>query len=332
MRISPWFVVAATVCVVPFGLAIRQDLQRNEQREGLARHLEKSRAYDDETEVEPDDLYANEIYSRDDDDEGDELGALYDRQIEPSDLDDLVGTEPATMGPLLEGIALGAASTTFLSDSVRSRIEAYKLDHELTVDFDFDEVSLYGITIRMSGDEGSLRDAMISRWGTPRRLDEDTLVWLGANAQRAVYSAMSDGADLRLEQFSTVDAIIAPKDKARLGVEPFSLLGASVKKLEQAIGARLQESSYDSERYWALPGIGNGSGKTMVKVTLDGDDRVDSLVIEGATDETDSVRDALVAKWGMPTDDDGVLTWTRGRSTYTVELWDHGFALTATRR
>jgi hypothetical protein len=149
--------------------------------------------------------------------------------------------------------------------------------------------------------------------------------------QRAVYSGLSDGVELRFEPYTTIDAVIAPKDKSRLGVEPFAMLGATRAKVERAFGARLQDTGSDDVVAWALPGIGAGAGKTMVEVTFV-DDRVDRLVVEGATDETQGVRDACVVKWGRPTEDQGVLTWTVKGTVYELEVWSHGFSLAAARR
>ena len=331
MKASPTFVLTAAACAVPFVLAIRQDLHGAPHlprwEEGAWTTVAPPAAPPpvDYTQDEPP-IYAPPPPTRD-------LppSAVDTRQVTADDLDELAGAAPATMGPVLDGVALGAPSTSFLPDITRERIEAFKLDHDVTVDFDFDDVTLFGVTVRLAGDAASLRDALVSRWGRPRQLDAGELVWLGAGSQRAVYTAMSDGADLRFEQFSTIDAILAPQDKARLGVEPFPLLGASRKKLEQAIGPRLQESSSEDELSWALPGIGNGSGTTMVKVTLDDGDRIDGLVIEGATDDIDAVREALITKWGPPGGDDGLLTWSKKGVRYEVELWSHGFSLTARR-
>jgi hypothetical protein len=324
MKVPRSFVIASIVCAAPFALAVRDDLQR------------KDRVALDDDALE--DLLDYQPSGHTDDDDG---GGLEDghgddetRAMTPDDLDQIMGAEPATMGPLLAGLALGADSENFQSEEVRERIEAYIAHHDISVNFDFDFVSLNAITVRVSGDEGRLRAAAIAAWGTPRLLGEDELVWLGTGNQRAVYTAMSDGFELRFERYATVDDIIAPKDKAKLGVEPFPLLGSTRAKLEQAMGEKLQESSYDDELSWAMPGIGNGSGATMVKVLFDPDagSKIIGLTVESSTSDTEAVQAALVAKWGKPKLEDNVLTWNKNGATISVELYDRGFVLDERRR
>jgi hypothetical protein len=330
MKITPPFIAGIVLCAAPFALAVRGDLKKKDRPEDeLDRYGLIDRDYDTDDDDYSD--YKPSDYSADDYDPPDPEP---DNAIEKQDLLQLIGSEPGTMGPVLDGLKLGASSEDFQPDVTRERIATYVEDHDYraTVDFDFDDVSLNAVVVTVRGDEEELRDVMISAWGTPKRLSEDELVWLGPVNQRAVYAASSDGFDLRFEIYTSVDNVIGADDKTKLAIEPFPIVGGSVKKLRTALGTKLQESSYDGEAAWAAPGIGAGRGRTMVTVGYE-DDKINVMVIEGTTADAGAITDALTAKWGAPKqDDEGNDFWKSSKGVkYSFESYDQGFSLRAER-
>jgi hypothetical protein len=342
MKATPGFIIASILCAAPFALAVRDEIKGRP-------HMDPGGPFGIDDDDDDDYGYGSRDYGDDDSYGGTDrddleeyakqrmaqieaeqaaLEAARSTSIKADDLDAIVGTDPASMGTLLANLQIGSSSLNFQSESARERIEAYKAEHNVRVDYDFDDVSLNGVTVEAVGDEETLRDALISRWGTPVRLGEDELVWMGANEIRAVYTTMYDGFRLRFEAYTPVDKAIAPDDKSKLGFEPFPLVGASMEKVDAAIGARLQEN-YDNEWTMFLPGIGAGSGKTEVTIGADASGRkVVTMVIAGSTNDTDAVREAFIAKWGTPKEGDyGEMTWKKNGVKISLELQDRGFFL-----
>ena len=331
MRITPGLVIAAIVCAAPFALAVRDDLEHDGDRDAEMASLADLVAYQPRrmaAEVPSDDETGPDLAHED---------VVRKEGLTAADLPDLLGTAPATPGPLLAGIELGASSTSFLSEEARERIEAYKETRHINIEFDYEFVGLDGITIRALGTGTELRDAVLARWGTPRRLGEDELAWLGADGTRALLHTMVDGIDLTFTQHMTVDALIAPADPARLGLEPLPLVGAKLLDVEEHLGTRLQQSSYDDEWSWTAPGVGVGTGRTTVRILVDqGTTKVTEVMIEGATSEGEAIRAALIAKWGAPKpvkDEDGNdnLYWKRAGVTTTAYIDENGFTIRRSR-
>jgi hypothetical protein len=328
MKITPGLVAVAVVCAAPFALAVREDLQRRSDEQDLAKLLDYEPARPEEPV--PGDREG-------DDQAADEDVAPSKQPVVAADLDQLLGALPATTGPVLAGIELGAPSTTFLSEEARERIEAFKETRHLAVEFDYEFATVDGITLRALGSGNDLRDGVIARWGTPRRLGEDELAWLNPAGTRAVLHTMIDGIDVTFTQHMTVDALVAPREKDRLGVEPLPLVGARLLDVEERLGARLQESSYDDEWVWTAPGVGYGTGRTTVRILVDPDTtKVTEVLIDGATSEGEAIRAALVAKWGAPKlvpdeDDNDNLTWKRGGVTTSAYIDDDAFTIRRAR-
>jgi hypothetical protein len=329
MKITPGFIVGLLVCAGPFALAVRGDMKKKDRpswEDDFDEYRSASRDYEDEdySDYEPKPSDYEDIPDPEP-----------PKTIEKADVLQLVGSQPATMGPVLDGLRLGASSEDFQSDTTRERIATFleDRDYKIGVDFDFDDVALNAVVVTVQGEEEELRDIMISAWGTPKRLSEDELVWLGPANQRAVYSAKYDGFELRFETYANVaDVIGGADDKSKLAVEPFPLVGGSVKKLRTVLGQQLQDSSYSDEATWAAPGIGAGRGRTMVNIAYDGD-KITGMELEGTTADTLAIREAITAKWGPPKEDDsGNMVWKSSKGvTYSFETFDQGFNLRASR-
>lgn len=324
MKITTGFVVGAVLCAAPFALAVRADIKhKNDKHHGYG---------DDDDDFDFDRPSHADIDTDNLDDYKYEPPP--EHKIEKKDLLDLIGAQPATMGPVLDGIKLGASANDYQPDDARERISKYQMDHDfnLHVDFDADYVTLNSVKLSVTGDESELRDAMISAWGTPKRIDEETLIWTGNNGQRAVYKVTYDGFELDFQQFQSLDAFIAPADKTKLGVEPFPLVGSTLPKLRAQLGDKLQTQDYADGVEYTAPGLPDGMDKTDIRVNTDGADKIESVDIETTSADLDAVKAALDAKWGPAKEDDyGNVAWKVKGVVYTWSTYDRGFTIHAAK-
>lgn len=322
MKMTPAFIVASLVCATPFALAVHQDLTRK-----APAHDDDDYGFDRDYDHDNDDY----SYDRDDPPDYGEIEPAYkSREVKADDLDQLFGAGPASHGPVLADLTIGSSSLNFQSDASRERIQAFKADKDVTIDFDFDEVSLNAIDVTVEGDEEELRAALVDRWGTPRRGGEDELVWLGPDQTRAVYSSRYDGFVLRFEKYATVDEIIAPSDKTKFGFEPFAFVGAAYDKVETAMGSKFQPSDdTEGDGAFVLPGVGAGAGKTMVRVSTQGEGaKIKVMYVEIATYDVEAVREALVTKFGKPkAESDDVIEWRKNGASITAEFYGEGLSI-----
>jgi hypothetical protein len=323
MKITNGFVVGAILCAAPFALAVRADIKhKNDKHHGYG---------DDDDDYD----FERQSHSEDLDDPDLKYEPPPEHKIEKKDLLELIGSQPATLGPLLDGVRLGGSADSYEPDTTRERIEQFQSDHDynLHVDYDADIVQLNGVTLRVDGDESELRDALISAWGTPKRLDEETLIWIGAG-QRAVYKTSYNGFELTFEPFQSLDAFVAPADKTKLGVEPIALVGSTVDKLRDVVGAKIQSQDYGDGVMYYAPGLPDGIGKTEVTVNTDpdGTGKILSISIEASSADLDAVKAAIDAKWGpAKTDDYGDVSWKVKGVTYTWDTYDRGFTIRASK-
>lgn len=325
MKVTPVFIVASLVCAAPFALAVRDDLKGG-------RHKAHA-AFDDIDGDEDLDEYAAARRLRYQEEMEQYERMMKEREaaanFKVDDLPSLLGAGPATMGPVLAGLRLGAPSESFQSDETRERIAAFKGDHPVEVDFDFDTVALNAVTLRLTGSESELRDGVISLWGAPRLLGEDELVWLG-DGVRAVYTASYDGLELKFEPAMTAAQLIAPTDKAKLGFEPSPLIGSAAAKVVDLLPGL--EDGGVGEWQLSLPGVGHGSGRTAVSISAD--DRgakIRRIYLEGSTLDTEELRTAAIAKWGAPEESDAGMSWTKGGVSIVLVIDDRFFSLTESR-
>jgi hypothetical protein len=296
------------VCAVPFGLAIRDEMTG-----GDARAVQAAPLFDDER--------------ADDDHDDDERGLeLADPDEKPSPveaalpaaaIDQLFGATAAAPGPLFEGIALGAASTDFLPEAARARLEAFRRAHGVEVDFDFDERELLGFRFSAPA-AGALTAALTARWG-PAVQDGSDAYWIG-DRSRLVVTTVADRADLLWTRFQSVDELVTPSDRTRLGVEPFPVLGARLDKVAAALGSRLEESPDYADQYqWRSPGLPLADGDTVATIAVE-DGMVAELVVETTGRHAEELAAAMIEELGPPASTEGNLYRWKGKRTVEARI------------
>jgi hypothetical protein len=337
----PWkLATIGLLCAVPFGLAVRDELRGPAH---AASQVGPDALFAGDADDDPDDAPGDDPGDDVDDSAqpavalGDDTGLHYGAPDEPATLADmrplveqLTGATPGSLGPLFTGIHLGASSQDFLSDEARSRVEVFKDQHDATIDFDFDEREVLAIDASLAW-PAVVRDVLISRWGQP----SDDNVWIDGKGQRLALSARDGRAHLRWSPYQSESQLVAPADRARLGIEPFPVVGASLAKLEAALGARLVESDdYDNQYAWDSPAMPDGDQPVTATVEVR-NGTVVSLTVVTFGGDPEALRAALVAKYGKPTSGDGQpwesLVWRSGKRTIEALVGDDGMRLTIHR-
>jgi hypothetical protein len=287
------------VCAVPFGLAIRDEVTGDE-----AATAEAAQRADTLRAIEPPDP--------------DQPPAPVEPALPAAALDQLFGATTATPGPLFDGIALGAPSTEFLPEAARARLESFRQTHGVEIDFDFDERELLGL--RFSAPAATaLITALTARWGAPVQ-DGGDAFWVGAGNRRLIVTAVADRADLIWCRYQSVTELISPDDRARLGIEPFPVLGARLDKVAAALGSRLEESPDYADQYqWRSPGLPTADGDTVATIAVE-DGVIAELVVETTGRHADELAAALAAEFGPPTSTEGNLSRWKGKRTVEARL------------
>jgi hypothetical protein len=247
-------------------------------------------------------------------------------------LDQLFGDKPAQMGPLFDGITLGAGAGAFQPENVRRRIESATSDGTMYVQFDADAKALNALNITIDNDYDTgnaceaLEDKLSAKWGAAANH-----AWLdSATHQRASFD--SDTCILRFERY------VDPTDW--VAALPLNLVGTSVDKLKQTLDGNYDDSGDPAHIYWSGPGIGYGKGPTSYDAFfVNGKIKSVQATADSDFDSTLAARDAITAKLkGQPktTGDDyyQVYSWnkrvpveleTSDRNRFTVsigKLWD----------
>jgi hypothetical protein len=284
------------VCAVPFGLAIRDEVTGAAARVA-APALRFEYVGDVPTPDEP---------------------PVVEPALTAAAIDQLFGATLAVPGPLFDGVALGAPSTDFLPEAARARLEAFRRAHGVEIDFDFDERELLGIRFG-APDAAALTAALTARWGGPVA-DGSDAYWIGEDNRRLVVTTVADRADVIWSRYQSVDELISPGDKAKLGVEPFPLLGARFDKVADVLGSRLVESPDYADQYqWRSPGLPTSDGDTVTTIAVE-DGVITELVVETSGRHATELLAALHGKLGEPASHDGDLWRWRGKRTVEARI------------
>jgi hypothetical protein len=311
MRIPPSVIVMSLLTAAPFGMAIKETLAKKHPVEEVDEwgldYERRSARQDKEALAEYEAERARDAEER-----------AEKRIANIAKLDQLFGKTPASMGSLLEGIALGADAGDFQPEATRERIERASEDGMLSVSFEADEKRLHSVSIALDGREYDstldtmtdycepLREKLVAAWGRPSLgstwLDETT-------HQRA--TLVTDSCALTFGQYLTAEQWIA--------LLPLDSLGKPAEKYLATYAAtnRVAFEEYSEEYvYWASTGLGTGNGPTKYTVGVDVRGKISGfrVLADSDFDSFVTVRDALAAKLkSQPKldDDTGSYVWSK---------------------
>lgn len=223
-------------------------------------------------------------------------------------LDQLYGTKVASMGTLLDGIALGANAGSFQPEHVRARIERESRDGFLNVGFGVDATALNAVNVYVTSDYDdyetsdpceALSEKLTAAWG---RSTNGT--WLDPTTHQR---ATLDLEPCRL----TFDRYLEPADWVA-GL-PLAAIGSNAERFAEQLGP---SANVDYDRvFWTMSGIGYGERDTQLEAYIE-KNRIIGVTATVASDfdSTVAVRDALSAKLGAQPkrdEDTGLWTWKR---------------------
>jgi hypothetical protein len=336
-------IAIGALCAVPFGLALRDELAPrgpDPHRDALLAREQELEATLAELETALEHADVARLVR-----EGDQrpmsrmppapepVGSAAATPLSDAALAELLGPAPASLGPLFEGVRVGAPSQGVLPDDIRTRIDAFQASHPVAIDVRIGDREILAVSIT-APDPARLAAALTARWGAPL-LDADT-VWLDGRGTRVALIALADRAELRVERYQTVEQLVAPGETERLGVEPFPTVGARLPQLTAALGTALVASPDDpDQRRWRSPALPTGDAPTVATAVV-ADGVVVELVVEARGHHSDALRAALTAKYGEPTARDADpwrrATWTPRGRTVEATLDDLGARIAVRRR
>jgi len=296
MRIPPSVVVMSLVTAAPFALAIRDTLNNKHAVRG-----DELGDYDARYDRENSRALAE--YEAEMRREAEEREARSKERV--AQLDQLYGVQKAAMGPLLEGIELGAGAGSFQPEHVRRRIENASREGFINVYFDADATALNAVNITVNSD-GETADAceqltakLEASWGAGTNN-----VWIDpARHQRAAFD--EERCTLRFDRY------IEPTDW--VAALPLAAIGANAEKFADTLGG---SAEVDDERiYWSMPGLRFGKQDTKLEAYVVNHKIVGfKATVDSDFDSTVAVRDALATKLkSQPNKDDydNVWAWKR---------------------
>lgn len=313
MRIPTSVIVMSLLTAAPFGLAIRDTLNQKDvvvdEDDPYSLEYDGRRARRDRRALEE---YEREVAR-----EAEERARARERRL--AKLDELYGSQPASMGALFAGIYLGADAGSFQPEPARERIYRASRDGFISVSFDVDEKALRAVTVEVEGRDydpdleqvvdacATLYDRLVERWGRAAGG-----IWRDpATHQRA--SLDQDTCTLRFDRY--LDAT------EWFGALPLDLVGQSVAKLLVRVG---DDAIVDDELVeWTLPGLGAGSEDTQLQAFVHNKKVIGLRVVTDSDfDSLLGVRELLSKKLKaqpkQDDDNDGAWTW-KGKLPVTIE-------------
>lgn len=285
-------IVISALMAVPFGIAIYQDSKRTE----ADRLRELMGGMDDEfnpyASDDYDDLDSYESRERMAEIERElaemralsgEGGGAYAAEEEPArtSLDEasirrLIGSDTASPGPALAGLFVGMRVTdvSSLPDSMIEWLEEDEGPFDARVSLDYggpDDANV--VAIRVSFDDyGKAITALRDAWGSPTLSSDEHHVWLAGDSQDAqarvilTHSDDTNTTELAFSKSLSPEALLAPRDKKRLGFETKPILGATSAAIKAAYPDAMD---YDDSLLLELPGFqGSTAATTDIEINF----------------------------------------------------------------
>ncbi len=303
MRIPPSVIVMSVLTAVPFGLGIRDTLAGK----GVAAEDGDDDAFDfdgsrsaAEREAK---LAAYEAELRREAVEREQRA-----KERLAKLDQVYGTKVASMGPLLDGLVLGANAGSFQPEHVRVRIERESRAGFLNVGFGVDASTLNAVNVYVTTGYDdyetadpceALSEKLTAAWG-----HSTNGTWLDpATHQRATL----DPEPCRL----TFDRYLDPADwVAQL---PLTAIGGNAERFAEQLGPSANVE--DDRVYWTISGVGYAERDTKLEAYVEKNRIIGfTATVASDFDSTVAVRDARAATRGAEPkrdEDTGLWTWKR---------------------
>ncbi len=309
MRIPRSVIVMGLVTAVPFGLGIRDALTKkpaaNDGLDALGALTSGRSSAERERE-----LAAYEEEMRREAEEREERS-----KARLAKLDELYGSQPASMGVALDGLELGGPANP--PGHIQRRIDGVNRDGLAWISLD-GATTLDAVQIVIHADYETtdpcdkLNDALVAAWG-----HSVNGVWVDtAKHQRATLSN-DDSCELRFERYLDPADFVAEL--------PLSAIGKNADAFAQQLG---EAAEYDGDRmYRVLPGVGAAKGLTRIEIFAERGRIICFTATSGADfDSLTAIRDALSARLkAKPTqssDEDNadavVWEWKNGRTPVSL--------------
>jgi len=307
MAVSTSTIVFAVATCIPFGLAVRDTVQK---RSPLDELRSSEAAIDAETEARRARMRAEQA--------AEDAEREVQHQHRQLMLVDLVGREVATLGSSFEGITIGMTAAD-LNDQ-RHVIDRLQDETGASIRCDADDTMLHGITVTPAQDTCDFVSLRLDRlWGAGHVAGGFTYWHTADGSVRASFESEPTGCVLRYDQAVTVDAWL---DKKAGSVVPVALVGKSPKALIGDIMSRRTADRVDQGEVnvmWFDAGVGNGVGRTQLSAVIRGG-KVAWIEARAEMDvaTTDAVQARLTALYGKPTGDE-LLEWA-ARPRITLAL------------
>jgi len=322
MAISTSTLVFALATCVPFGLAIKDTLDappRHDDRYEYDRDYEAElKQMEERHRLEAAEQAAAEARSE------------AEAAAKQAKLRTLYGAEPATLGPAIGGVALGAGTPVATASSQLARIDT---GMEVTT---VGDNALIGLTIVPTSSPRSecrtLEDDLQQVWGTGE-VGTRGRYWVnGALEQRAALKSLHTACELRIEKFTPPAAWI---DRTKAAIVPLWVIGRPAKELRAHLASRPSVSGIDdaddvSQIAWTDLGLGpTGHGLTSITATL-AQGKV--VTVEASSEVEVDTFDATVAhmtKLFGAASDDTTMVWKHARPRLELEMSAGKLYLTA---
>jgi len=255
-------------------------------------------------------------------------------------LDHVVGKKPGQLAPLFKGVKLGMRADKVPDktlDAIDAVVLAHSGDHMYITVGDGEEASIVTeIDVAFDGGpatEAAVAAALTARFGEPAAAGEAETVWLDKGTKRLLAHEHVHSTypiqELRWASYRPLDAWVAPGSRARLGFEPFPLLGAPLAKVTAALGYEpdpdedLDDASLEVTGYaWLMPGAGASGFQTSISAQLRHRKVVEWWATLTSVDaDRDRIERLFTKKYGRPAaSTEDTTTWAVGAMQVEVSV------------
>lgn len=205
----------------------------------------------------------------------------------------LLGSTPASLGPLFDGLRPGSIASAIATDTrlVRADAEA-KASGIVYIHADGGAAQLLAVRVGVAGRCGAFRDRLVAAWGAS---PDDA--WIAA--ERRAYLTRDDCV-LHVEQHVDIADWIADKPNS---IVPIRLIGASAATARATLAPSHDIHAAQEQIEWSDTNFARRGGPVKLYANIE-HSRIVAIVVEGQSDlaSIDSLRNQLVTLYGAPDD------------------------------